>query len=414
VGCLLLGGIGVLPWLIALLLDRLAPLLARQTLPLLAVERARRQRETAAVAVSGVVASLSLAVALTVMVASFRDSVTQWLDRVLPADLYVRSASNSSAADTVYFTPKLVQELAQVKGVTRLEAQRQLSVRLQASKAPVTLIARPLKDPTRRLPLVSGPLPAPPGQTPIYVSEAMVDLYDARPGTTFAPLSASFPALAQAGLAQAAPFFIAGVWRDYARQSGTIAMDQNDIAFWLADPQDTAQVEDAVRAQVNAQGPGTGQLLDFGSAAQIRATSLRIFDRSFAITYWLQAVAIGIGLFGIAASFSAQVFSRRKEFGLLAHLGLTRRQVLSVVAMEGTAWTALGAVAGLLLGLAVSVILVKVVNPQSFHWSMDLMVPWARLLLLCLAVTLAGTVTAWWAARAAAGKSAVLAVKEDW
>ncbi len=426
VGCLLLGGIGVLPWLIALLLDRLAPLLARQTLPLLAVERARRQRETAAVAVSGVVASLSLAVALTVMVASFRDSVTQWLDRVLPADLYVRSASNSSAADTVYFTPKLVQELAQVKGVTRLEAQRQLSVRLQASKAPVTLIARPLKDPARRLPLVSGPLPAPPGQTPIYVSEAMVDLYDARPGTTFAPLSASFPALAQAGLAQAAPFFIAGVWRDYARQSGTIAMDQddferltgdrraNDIAFWLADPQDTAQVEDAVRAQVNAQGPGTGQLLDFGSAAQIRATSLRIFDRSFAITYWLQAVAIGIGLFGIAASFSAQVFSRRKEFGLLAHLGLTRRQVLSVVAMEGTAWTALGAVAGLLLGLAVSVILVKVVNPQSFHWSMDLMVPWARLLLLCLAVTLAGTVTAWWAARAAAGKSAVLAVKEDW
>ncbi|PZQ71260.1 MAG: ABC transporter permease, partial [Variovorax paradoxus] len=114
------------------------------------------------------------------------------------------------------------------------------------------------------------------------------------------------------------------------------------------------------------------------------------------------------------ASFSAQVLARRKEFGLLAHLGLTRRQVLAVVAGEGAAWTAIGAVAGLALGLAVSVVLVKVVNPQSFHWSMDLLVPWGRLSLLCGAVVVAGTVTAWLAGRAAASREAVLAVKEDW
>ena len=426
VGCLLVGGIGVLPWLISLLLDRLAPLLARQTLPLLAVERARRQRETAAVAVSGVVASLSLAVALTVMVASFRDSVTQWLGRVLPADLYVRSASTTGAANTVYFTPDVVKSLAQLQGVTRLEAQRTLSVRLDPSLPPATLIARPLTDPARRLPLVSGPLPVPTDQVAIYVSEAVVDLFGARLGTPFTPLSSSFRPLAHVQTKHSTTFFVAGVWRDYARQSGTIAMDKtdferltgdqraNDLAFWLADPNDIHRVEEAVRTQVDRQSPGTGQLLDFGSAAQIRATSLRVFDRSFAITYWLQAVAIGIGLFGVAASFSAQVFSRRKEFGLLAHLGLTRRQVLSVVALEGMAWTALGALAGLLLGLAVSVILVKVVNPQSFHWTMDLLVPWARLLLMCLALTVAGTVTAWLSVRAAAGLSAIAAVKEDW
>ncbi len=68
-----------------------------------------------------------------------------------------------------------------------------------------------------------------------------------------------------------------------------------------------------------------------------------IFDRSFAVTYGLQAVAIGIGLFGVAASFSAQVLARRKEFGLLAHLGLTRRQILTVVAGESAAWTGVGA-----------------------------------------------------------------------
>ncbi|MEP6587859.1 MAG: FtsX-like permease family protein, partial [Polaromonas sp.] len=74
VGLLLVGGITALPWLITLLYDQLSPWVAHRLLPLLAVERARRVRESAAVAVSGVVASLSLAVALTVMVASFRDS----------------------------------------------------------------------------------------------------------------------------------------------------------------------------------------------------------------------------------------------------------------------------------------------------------------------------------------------------
>ena len=146
----------------------------------------------------------------------------------------------------------------------------------------------------------------------------------------------------------------------------------------------------------------------------MRERSLRIFDRSFAVTYWLQAVAIGIGLFGIAASFSAQVLARRKEFGLLAHLGLTRRNVLSVVAAEGLAWTTLGAIAGTLLGLGVAVILVHVVNPQSFHWTMELRLPALRLLSLAAAVILAGVITAWLAGRKAASADAVLAVKEDW
>jgi putative ABC transport system permease protein len=87
---------------------------------------------------------------------------------------------------------------------------------------------------------------------------------------------------------------------------------------------------------------------------------------------------------------------------------------LTVVAGEGAAWTAIGALAGCGLGLVVSWVLVKVVNPQSFHWTMDMHIPWLRLLALCGAVVLAGTVTAWLAGRAAAGKDAVLAVKEDW
>jgi len=440
VGLLLVGGISALPWLIALLYDRLAPRVSRRLLPLLAVERARRVRGSAAVAVSGVVASLSLAVALTVMVASFRDSVTHWLDMVLPADLYVRTASNTAASDTVYFPPQFVQALAQLPDVARTGTLRVTQLLLDAGQPAVALIARDLQDPASSLPLVGEPLPVPAGQVAIYVSEPMVDLYGARPGRIFAPLSEPFRALASAAPAQtainsganpapgaAAPvFYVAGIWRDYARQFGAIAMDQrdferltgdrrvNDLALWLAAGADQAQVQQAVRALAQAQAPGAAGLIEFASSSQIRATSLRIFDRSFAVTYWLQAVAIAIGLFGVAASFSAQVLARRKEFGLLAHLGLTRRQILTLVAGEGAAWTVAGALAGLGLGLAVSLVLVHVVNPQSFHWTMDLALPWDRLLGLCAAVVLAGTVTAWLAGRAAAGRDAVLAVKEDW
>ena len=422
VALLLVGGIGALPGLIGLLYGRLSPLVAKRALPMLAVERARRVRESAGVAVSGVVASLSLAVALTIMVASFRHSVTDWLEVVLPADLYVRTAGSSAAGETAYFSAEFVQAVAAVPGVARVGGLRVTQLLLSPDQPAVALIARDMQTPARVLPLVGPALSVPAGAIGIYVSEPMLTRYQASVGQFFEPMANSF---AKTGEPR---FFVAGVWRDYARQFGAIAMDEqdfvrltgdrrvNDLALWLA----PGAREDAVQAgirQLAAQSTGPGlnsELIELASAGQIRTRSLQIFDRSFAVTYWLQAVAIAIGLFGVAANFSAQVLARRKEFGLLAHLGLTRRQVLSVVAGEGAAWTVMGSLAGLALGLAVSVVLVHVVNPQSFHWSMDLQVPWLRLLALCVAVVLAGTLTAWLAGRAAASADAVLAVKEDW
>jgi len=426
VGLLLVGGIAALPLAVGALLAHIAPRMAARALPLLAVERARRQRETAAVATSGVVASLALSVALTVMVASFRDSVTQWLDGVLPAQLYLR-AGGTGLGEGNTLPDAFVSAVGQVPGVARTEALRATPLQLSAALPPVTLLVRPLAPDTTRpgqvLPLVDEPRPLPParaGQTvvPVYVSEAVVDLHGARAGAPLAALAQAFAA------PPGTQFFVAGVWRDYARQHGSVVIDRSDYLRLGGDPrvsdlalhlQEGAD-EDSVRAHITAlaRQQGAEALVDFASAGEIRATSLRIFDRSFAVTYWLQAVAIGIGLFGVAASFSAQVLARRKEFGLLAHLGLTRRQVLGLVALEGLAWTVLGALAGLALGLAVSLVLVHVVNPQSFHWTMDMAVPAGRLLALCAAVVAAGTLTAWLAGRAAAGRDAVQAVKEDW
>ncbi len=214
---------------------------------------------------------------------------------------------------------------------------------------------------------------------------------------------------------------VLGVWRDYARQFGAIAIDAadyraltgderiNDLALWFEPGADAGDIQRRLRTL-----GGDGALLEFSTTAELRALSLAIFDRSFAVTTYLQAVAIAIGLVGIAASLSAQVLARRKEFGLLAHLGLTRAQIIGVVAGEAAAWLAAGVLIGLGLGLAVSVVLVHVVNPQSFHWTMPLRVPWGDLLALCAAVLAAGIATAAWSARSAASRSALLSVKEDW
>jgi putative ABC transport system permease protein len=125
-------------------------------------------------------------------------------------------------------------------------------------------------------------------------------------------------------------------------------------------------------------------------------------------------VAIAIGLFGIAASFSAQVLARRKEFGLLSHLGLARAQIVAVVAAEGRGLDRRRRGARPGARLAVSVVLVKVVNPQSFHWTMDMLLPWLRLAALCAAVVAAARSRVARGGARAIGRELALAVKEDW
>ena len=413
VAALLFGGVALVPAVVHALL--VAVPTPQRALPLLAVQRARFQRRTATAAVAGVVASLALSVALTVMVASFRVGVTDWLGSVLPADLYARAAGSSTATEQAWLTPEFAQQAAAIAGVQKVEGSRNRLLQFAPDRPAVLLAARPLLPDGSSLPLLGAALPAQPGTTGVFVSEAMVSLYGARPGTSL-ELPLDLP-----GTAGPVRVQVRGVFRDYARQFGSVTMDAadfqrltgdtriNDLALWLAPGAEMAAVMSALRALLPDPS-----LLEFAATTELRTLSLRIFDRSFAVTYYLQAVAIAIGLVGIAASLSAQVLARRKEFGLLAHLGLTRRDVVGVVAGEGAAWVAAGTLVGLALGLAISLVLVHVVNPQSFHWTMDLVLPWGRLALLCAAVLVAGVATAAFSARSAAGRSAVLSVKEDW
>jgi putative ABC transport system permease protein len=382
----------------------------------LAATRLAATPRFAAIGAAGIVASFALMVAMATMVASFRVSVDQWLARVLPADLYVRAAAaaaGSLGGTTAAFGPEDRQTLAAHPKVARAEFTTNLKIVLDPERAPVSLIARDVDraQAARLLPLTGDALAWRAGMPPpAWVSEAVVDLYGARLGQELR--------LPIAGNAQA--FIVAGVWRDYARQFGAIVVDiadyerlagaapRTEAALWLAPGASSAEVIAELQPNLRARSA------EFASAGEIRAISLRIFDRSFAVTYVLEIAAIVIGLTGIAATFSAQAIVRMREFGMLRHLGVTRGQVLALLAIEGLLVTLLAIVIGLGVGLAIAWILVDFVNPQSFHWTMDFRVPVLLVAALIGALLAAAALTALAAGRRAVAPDAVLAVRADW
>lgn len=350
--------------------------------------------------------SFSLMVAMAVMVHSFRVSFLDWLDAVLPADLNLRAPLGTS---TAYWDEATGPRLRAVPGVAAVELRVEDSVALAPAQPPVALIARPLGAALRGVPLLRW-APVPAGETAIYVSEAVVDLYGWQPGRRVV--------LPLGGVARTV--WVAGVWRDYARSFGAIVIDLdryralggrapvNAAQLWLEAGADAGLVAARVAALTHANAPG-----EVLSTAAIRARSVAIFDRAFALTYALLAISVGVGLLGTGFVLGAEVLARRAEFGLLRHLGLGRRDVLRLLAIEGGAQGLAAALAGVLLGLAQSLVLVYVVNRQSFHWSIGLAVPWPLLTVAACTLVAAAAVTARLAARGALGVDALRAVRED-
>src|SRR5262249_16879148 len=175
IAMLLLGTIMLLPRLTVAVLDRLP---AQRAVPArLAMMQLRGAPGESMLSLATIVAAVSLLVSMAIMVASFRQSLGEWLDRVLPADLYVPTAASG---DTAFFTPRDQERLAQLPGVRRIDFVRTQQLLLAPEQPPVTLLARPIDtaDPARSLPLVSGVVTPRAGEPPpAWVSEAMVHLY---------------------------------------------------------------------------------------------------------------------------------------------------------------------------------------------------------------------------------------------
>ncbi|HEX8603690.1 MAG TPA: ABC transporter permease, partial [Pseudoduganella sp.] len=428
IALLLIGGIALMPriaaaafrfaharWTAATARRSATAQRAIPAVPTLTLARLANASGQAGIALGGVLSSFSLMVAMAIMVASFRVSVDNWILQVLPADLYARIAS---AGATAGMSPREQEALRHVPGIARAEFLRLRSVSLAPDRPDVALLARDI-DPAHpdksMVPVgeqVAQNSLAPGGSAlpRAWVSEAMADLYKVKPGATLRlPLAGT-----------AVPFFVAGVWRDYARVAGAVIIERadyvrltgdanvSDAALWLAKDTKTADAQAALKRLP------FGATLSIEAPSAIRALSLRIFDRSFAVTYLLEAIAIVIGLFGVAATFSAQTLARAREFGMLRHIGVTRGQILGILALEGGALTALGIATGFVLGWTISLILVHVVNPQSFHWTMQMHYPWPLLGAVAGALLVASVLTALVSGRQALSGGPIRAVREDW
>jgi putative ABC transport system permease protein len=377
----------------------------------IAVAQLRGTARYATLSVSAIVVSFSLMVAMAIMVTSFRNSLDLWVQKILPADLYVRAGYQGQSS---FIDEAAVEALRNLPGVARLEASRFATLTLDPARPAVALIARPLDDARieRNLWIESrtdSPLPA--GATPVWVSEAAADLHGLAPGDSLTLSLGQRPVEAS----------IRGLWRDYENLSGAIIIDRaayvrlsgdtavNTVWIWLDEGASMEEMQQAVREQLPA-----GAAYDIRTPQELRRLSLQVFDRTFAVTYVLEIIAVVIGLFGISAGASAQVLARRGEFGALRYLGFTRSQIAATLALEGVGLGLLGVVAGLLTGAVVSLILIYVVNRQSFHWSMDLFVPTGLLATLSVALIACSAVIAMFSGRQAMTGDAVRAVKEDW
>lgn len=365
----------------------------------------------ATLSVSSIIVSFSLMASMAIMVTSFRDSLDQWTQKVLPADLYVRVGYVGQSS---YLDEALAQSMARVPGVEHVEYNRFARVQLSADRPALALIARSMNrdHPEMTLWMMSTATnEVRSGTVPVWLSEAASDLFGIESGDEIE--------LDLAGKSVVAS--VRGVWRDYEHQNGAIVMGRdeyvaltgdravNTVWFWLDDGADLGKVGNAIR---DLMPPGTDH--DLRTPGEVRKLSLEAFDRTFAITYLLELVAVTIGLFGIAAGISAQVLARRSEFGALRHLGFTRGQVATMLAIEGSVLGALGVIVGLFAGGVISLILIYVVNRQSFHWSMDPSAPVGLLAGLSAALIAAAALIAVVSGRQAMGGEVVRAVREDW
>jgi len=367
---------------------------------------------------SVLVGALSTAIAMMtavgIMVGSFRETVSVWMDDQLPADLYLRPAGSAAADRHPTISPGLAEEIEKLPGVVAVEQLRAYEIRYQdmpATLASANLnVSRAHKDSDffsgRPREQVLGELR---DSNAIVVSEPFTYKHGVKTGDSIT--------LSLGGKQVA--FRIADVYYDYSSERGSILMDRKTMLRYMPDPAPSnlaiyisrdAKLE-TVRAEIERVAAGHRVLLF--SNRDIRTEAIRIFDRTFAITYALEAVAVIVAVMGIAGALLALVIDRRRELGLLQFLGGARSQIRKLILVEAGLLGLLANLAGLALGFALSLVLIYVINKQSFGWTIQFHWPMEILVVALTAVYAATVLAGLYPARVAVQLNPLEAVHEE-
>lgn len=367
---------------------------------------------------SVLVGALSTAIAMTtsvgIMVGSFRQTVTVWMDEQLKADLFLRPAGDPASDRYPTLAASLADKIAALPGVAGVDRFRGYEISYDGMPATLGsadtvgnhdlahihfLSRRPSNVVDAEL--RSGDNAA--------ISEPFANKHHLRTGDYVTlPL----------GNARVR-FRVADVFYDYGSEKGYIVVDRSVMLHYLPDPAASsigvyfapgaklADVQAAVEKIVS------GHNVMMFTNRNLRAEAIQIFDRTFAITYALEVVAIVVAIIGIAGALLALVIDRRRELGLLRFLGAAVGQIRKLILIEAGLIGLLANLAGLALGIVLSLLLIFVINKQSFGWTIQFHWPVAVLIGALTLVYLATVLAGFYPARVAMRLNPIEVVHEE-
>ena len=357
------------------------------------------------VSVAALAVSLAMLVAIAIMIGSFRETVIHWVGQTLRADLYVATARRANLDAQATISPQLEQALAADPDVAAIDRFRALSVTfrdrlivLGSGDFPVLLAHGGLafKAPADG----PGALRSAIGRDAVIVSESLSLRFGVDAGDR---IDLPTPGGAR-------PFTVAAVYYDYSTDRGVVVMDRatftrhfgalppTSLSIYLRAGADAAAVRERLMAAL-----GSTHRLFIHTNATLRAEVLRIFDATFAVTYGLEAVAIVVAVLGVTGTLLTLMLERRRELAVLRLVGADLRQIRRMIVIEAGILGLVGQALGLVAGLALSLVLIYVINVQSFGWTIQFHLPAAFLAQAMAFVLLATTLAGAYPARVAAG-----------
>ncbi len=361
------------------------------------------------VSVAALAVSLSMMVAIAVMIGSFRDTVVYWIGQTLQADLILGPAAGVRAGSEQTLSPEVVATAERTPGVVAVDRFRTIEVpygdtRIQVGGGDFAVVLAHgtllFKAPADAREAMRGAI----GSDAVLVSESFSLKQHVRPGDTI-----RLPT--RTGVH---PFRVAAVYYDYTSDRGVLAMDRatferfygagppRTLNLYLADRGAAERVRQALLSRI-----GSGHRVFIHTNTSLRREVLRIFDSTFAITYALEVVAIVIAILGISGTLLTLVLERARELTILRLVGTERRQVRRMIITEAAVLGAISQAVGLGVGLVLSLILIYVINVQSFGWTIQFHVPVAFLIQSSLLIVCATALAGLYPARRAAQLTAI-------
>ncbi len=392
------------------------------SLRLIAADQTARHPGRNAVTVSALMVGLSIMIGVIVMVRSFRDTIEIWVDETVMADLIVAPRSwlqgKQSGQASRALPGNWRATLSAIDGIDAVDTYRDVYVNVAGQ--PVALVSRDLRLHAQRSRYLmvhgdsSTALQRAAETGGALLSEVLANRLQLREGDKVLVTTPEGPA--------AVP--VEGIFYDYATDGGKMVMDRTRyqqqwhddrvtvFSIYLAAGADVEQVRQSIMIHVAGLDGMTLPPLVIRNH-ELRQEILDIFDRSFVLTYVLEAIAVLVAMLGIVNTLVTAVMERRREFALLRAIGASKGQVERLVLWEAAYLGLIGAVLGVAGGLLLALLLIHVINKQSFGWTIQMTVPGGVILQAIGLALAAALIAGYWPARWAARQPVVEGLREE-